>query len=215
MSALRASSLALACPARTSRRHTIAYGLKENVAALPKVDDVKEVKVGGPLSGGQCALFCGIKGDFDISTALYRTKSRRDCRFIDISRIPVQRGRRCGEQGFPAVVASWRGGPTPCLRRRHRPAGSLASPPLAPQVSGPSIDWTIKPAPGKMASVAIYAALASQFDNTLGKAAAQKGLEWYDEFVQEAKDVPGSHPNIDLLLRILDEGVEAKITVSK
>jgi len=118
--------------------------------------------------------------------------------------------------GFPGgggLLAGW----PHALPPSQAPPGRLIGlpPPLAPQVSGPSIDWTIKPAPGKMASVAIYAALASQFDNTLGKAAAQKGLEWYDEFVQEAKDVPGSHPNIDLLLRILDEGVEAKITVSK
>ena len=104
-------------------------------------------------------------------------------------------------------------------RRRTAPASSHAPVPRwtlsPPQVTGPSIDWTIKPAPGKMASVAIYAALASQYSNTLGKAAAEKGLEWYDEYVQEAKDLPGSHPNIDLLLEILDKGVEAQITVAK
>jgi len=58
--------------------------------------------------------------------------------------------------------------------------------------------------PGKSASVRIYHYLGSQFGGISPKA-AEKGLEIYAEFVDDAKQNPGSHPNIDLLFDVIDK----------
>ena len=56
--------------------------------------------------------------------------------------------------------------------------------------------------PGKSASVRIYHYLASQFGSISPKA-AEKGLEIYAEYVQQARENPGEHPNIDLLFDVV------------
>lgn len=56
--------------------------------------------------------------------------------------------------------------------------------------------------PGKSASLKIYHYLASQFGSISPKA-AEKGLEIYAEYVEEAKGNPGAHPNIDLLFDVI------------
>ena len=56
--------------------------------------------------------------------------------------------------------------------------------------------------PGKSASVRIYHYLGSQFGGISPKA-AEKGLEIYAEYVDDAKQNPGSHPNIDLLFDVI------------
>ena len=61
---------------------------------------------------------------------------------------------------------------------------------------------TIENKPGKAASVRIYHYLGSQFGG-ISPSAAEKGLEIYAEFVEEAKQNPGSHPNIDLLFDVI------------
>ncbi len=61
---------------------------------------------------------------------------------------------------------------------------------------------TIENKPGKSASVKIYHYLDSQF-GAISVAAAEKGLALYAEYVQEAKEQVGSHPNIDLLFDII------------
>ena len=48
----------------------------------------------------------------------------------------------------------------------------------------------------------------------IDKTAALEGLRLYDEKVQEARDNPGSHPNIDIMLQMVDEdlpGWEVKV----
>jgi hypothetical protein len=71
-------------------------------------------------------------------------------------------------------------------------------------------------APGKKASVAIYAHLAQKYGNSLNQAAAQEGLTLYDEIVADAKAHPGSHPNIDILLDMLQKpDLQISIQVDK
>jgi hypothetical protein len=75
--------------------------------------------------------------------------------------------------------------------------------------------WRVPNAPGKAASARIYAHLAAAHGGVLGVAAAQEGLRLYGEYVDEARREPGSHPNIDLLLRVADEGLECGVTVER
>lgn len=55
---------------------------------------------------------------------------------------------------------------------------------------------------GKRASVAIYQHLSQAFGQ-LNAAAALEGLRLYDEVVEDAKERPGAHPNIDLLFDVI------------
>jgi hypothetical protein len=73
--------------------------------------------------------------------------------------------------------------------------------------------WTIPNAPGKKASVAIYAYLATAHGGKLTPPAAEKGLRLYDEYVEEARNQPGSHPNIDLLFQVIQDRAEYDIVV--
>ena len=75
--------------------------------------------------------------------------------------------------------------------------------------------WTIPNAPGKKASVAIYAYLASEHGGRLTPPAAEKGLRLYDEYVEEALKQPGSHPNIDLLFQVIQDRAEYDIVVEQ
>ena len=70
-------------------------------------------------------------------------------------------------------------------------------------------------APGKAASARIYAHLAAAHGGAIGPDAAAEGLALYGEYVEEAVQVPGSHPNIDLLLRLQAEGLTASVAVNK
>ena len=74
------------------------------------------------------------------------------------------------------------------------------------QVEIPELNHTIVAGPGKMASVRIYSALREKFGGRLDSVAAKWALEAYGEdVVEEAKQAPGSHPNIDLLLKLTEE----------
>lgn len=76
------------------------------------------------------------------------------------------------------------------------------------RVTVPALDnYAIDNVEGKKASVAIFHHLAQEFGGKLTPAAAQLGLELYGEYVEEAKQQPGSHPNIDLLLRVVEQGL--------
>ncbi|KAA8492113.1 hypothetical protein FVE85_3551 [Porphyridium purpureum] len=68
----------------------------------------------------------------------------------------------------------------------------------------PEFNTEVDNVEGKRASVAIYHALLSEF-GVINARAAEKGLLLYGPFVEEARRKPGSHPNIDLLFRVLDE----------
>mmetsp|Transcript_21923 Transcript_21923/g.56185 ORF Transcript_21923/g.56185 Transcript_21923/m.56185 type:complete len:135 (+) Transcript_21923:121-525(+) len=81
------------------------------------------------------------------------------------------------------------------------------------QVDIPELGHSIVAGPGKMASVQIYASLAEKFGGKLNADAAQEALSIYDEFVEEARQTPGSHPNIDLLFEVIRDGTELSIVV--
>jgi hypothetical protein len=51
------------------------------------------------------------------------------------------------------------------------------------------VNHTIPNAPGKKASVAIYAHLAAKYGGKITADAAREGLELYGEYVEEAKQV--------------------------
>lgn len=69
-------------------------------------------------------------------------------------------------------------------------------------VEVPEIGHSILPGPGKMASVRIYSEIKERFGGRLDERAALWALEVYDEYVAEAKEERGSHPNIDILLDV-------------
>lgn len=58
----------------------------------------------------------------------------------------------------------------------------------------------IPAAPGQMGSLRVYYALALRFDGALSAEAARQGLIWFAEHTADARQRPGVHSNIDLLL---------------
>lgn len=63
----------------------------------------------------------------------------------------------------------------------------------------------IPAAPGKLGSLRLYNALAEKFNGKLDRTSAQQGIEWFAEHVEDAKQNPGKHPNIDLLFKVVAE----------
>ena len=74
------------------------------------------------------------------------------------------------------------------------------------KVEIPELGHILEAGPGRMASIRIYAELRERFGGRLEKEAAAWALEAYGEYVQEAKDESGSHPNIDVLLSECEPG---------
>lgn len=75
---------------------------------------------------------------------------------------------------------------------------------------------SIPNADGKRGSLRLYNYLSILHDGILNKAAAFRGLEYFGELVDEAKHNYGKHPNIDLLLQIMNsEDLEYKIVVNQ
>jgi len=64
---------------------------------------------------------------------------------------------------------------------------------------------TIENKPGQAGSLAVYAALASEFGSINAQAAA-KGLDIYAEHTVDARTHPGKHPNIDRLITLIEQG---------
>ena len=60
---------------------------------------------------------------------------------------------------------------------------------------------------GKLGSLRVYNALAQEFNGKLDRTSAQQGIEWFAEHVEDAKQNPGKHPNIDLLFKVVAEDV--------
>ncbi|MDD0824077.1 DUF2322 family protein [Mannheimia sp. AT1] len=60
---------------------------------------------------------------------------------------------------------------------------------------------------GKLGSLKLYNALAEQFTNQLNAESATQGIVWFAEHVEDAKHNIGKHPNIDLLLKVVDENL--------
>ena len=63
----------------------------------------------------------------------------------------------------------------------------------------------IPAAPGKLGSLRVYNALAEEFNGKLDRTSAQKGLQLFAEHTQDARENVGKHPNIDLLLRVIEQ----------
>ena len=60
---------------------------------------------------------------------------------------------------------------------------------------------------GKLGSLRVYNALAQEFNGKLDRTSAQQGVEWFAEYIEDAKANPGKHPNIDLLFKVIDENL--------
>lgn len=74
-------------------------------------------------------------------------------------------------------------------------------------VDGETIIHNIPSIPGKLGSLRLYNALAEKFNGKLNRTSAQQGVEWFAEHVEDAKENPGKHPNIDLLFKVIDENL--------
>ena len=64
---------------------------------------------------------------------------------------------------------------------------------------------SIENKPGKQGSLVVYQYLHQSFGAIDAKAAAH-GLAVFAEHTADAKNRPGAHPNIDLLLKIIEDG---------
>ena len=64
---------------------------------------------------------------------------------------------------------------------------------------------SIENKPGQSGALAVYAALAARHGG-INVAAAQEGLVIFAEHTADARAHPGSHPNIDRLLEIIESG---------
>jgi len=71
---------------------------------------------------------------------------------------------------------------------------------------------SIENQPGKQGSLAVYQYLKQVFD-TLDAKAAEHGLLVFGEHTADARNRPGAHPNVDLLLAIVDGGAPLRIEV--
>ena len=72
-------------------------------------------------------------------------------------------------------------------------------------LKGETVIHHIPAAPGKLGSLRLYNALAEKFNGKLDRTSAQQGIEWFAEHVEDAKQNPGKHPNIDLLFKVIEE----------
>ena len=74
-------------------------------------------------------------------------------------------------------------------------------------MDGKTIIHNISAIPGKLGSLRLYNALAEKFNGKLNRTSAQQGVEWFAEHIEDAKENPGKHPNIDLLFKVIDENL--------
>ena len=72
-------------------------------------------------------------------------------------------------------------------------------------LNGETVIHHIPAALGKLGSLRLYNALAEKFNGKLDRTSAQQGIEWFAEHVEDAKQNPGKHPNIDLLFKVVAE----------
>jgi len=68
--------------------------------------------------------------------------------------------------------------------------------------------------PGKSGSLAVYYYLKSEF-GALTVDAATRGLGLFAEYANEARLKPGSHPNIDFLLALIENDEEYEVLVNR
>ena len=77
---------------------------------------------------------------------------------------------------------------------------------------GEGID-TIPNVEGKRGSLRVYANVLGFKDGIITDEMAVDALELFGEYVDEARENPGEHPNIDRLIAIVDEGYELEATI--
>ncbi|MGQ0286647.1 DUF2322 family protein [Pasteurellaceae bacterium 22721_9_1] len=68
---------------------------------------------------------------------------------------------------------------------------------------------------GKLGSLRVYNALAEEFNGKLDRTSAQKGLQLFAEHTEDAKQNAGKHPNIDLLFKVIDQGLNYQLVPVK
>ena len=78
-------------------------------------------------------------------------------------------------------------------------------------LNGEAVIHHIPAAPGKLGSLRLYNALAEKFNGKLDRTSAQKGLQLFAEHVEDARQFPGKHPNIDLLLHVIEQDLSYHI----
>jgi hypothetical protein len=71
---------------------------------------------------------------------------------------------------------------------------------------------SIENKPGKQGSLAVYNYLRQTF-GTLDAKAAEHGLVMFAEHTADARNRPGAHPNVDILLAIAADGEALRIDV--
>ena len=71
---------------------------------------------------------------------------------------------------------------------------------------------SIENQPGKKGSLAVYQYLEQNF-GIINAEAAALGLDVFAEHTADAKNRPGAHPNIDLLLEVVDGAVPLSIRI--
>lgn len=71
-------------------------------------------------------------------------------------------------------------------------------------IDGDAVAARIENKPGQTGSLSVYNHLA-QLYGAITPEAARKGLELYAEHSADARANPGKHPNIDRLLKLLEE----------
>ena len=72
-------------------------------------------------------------------------------------------------------------------------------------LNGETVIHHLPAAPGNLGTLRLYNALAEKFNGKLDRTSAQQGIEWFAEHVEDAKQNPGKHPNIDLLFKVVAE----------
>lgn len=75
---------------------------------------------------------------------------------------------------------------------------------------GDQVVATIENKPGQAGSLAIYNHLA-QIYGAITPEAAEKGLELFAEHAEDARSHPGSHPNIDRLIGLVERGETLRV----
>jgi len=73
---------------------------------------------------------------------------------------------------------------------------------------------SIENKPGKSGSLAVYHFLFKTY-GVLSTKAAKHGVELFGEYAAEAKLIPGSHPNIDFLFKLISSGEECAIKITE
>ena len=72
-------------------------------------------------------------------------------------------------------------------------------------IEGDQVIATIEHKSGQVGSLAVYNHLAQTF-GAITPHAAHKGIELYAEHAEDARTNPGKHPNIDRLIKLVEEG---------